>query len=133
MVCLLVFSFLLLIASAYRQYQTSAAAARLSDAACTISTKLAVEELAYRDAGGAHPQVLDLSRAYGVENFRREIGGEFYGFNFTISYLHGEEEVIGPFGLEQPDKGMTSALELAVTVYENGRYLPAKLGVVVWR
>ena len=131
---MLVFTFVLLLVSAYQQYQLSAAAARLSDATSMISTRLAVEELAYVDGSGeTHVYVIDPARLDVLENFRHEIGEELYEFNVSRLYKAGEERVIGPRGPPQPENKINSSLVIAVALFENGRYLPAKLKVITWR
>lgn len=77
--------------------------------------------------------MLDVGRVAGVENFTRQIGEEFYRFNFTITYFSSGEVTLGPYGLDQPEGGMSASLELAATVFENHRYLPAKIKVTMWR
>lgn len=126
--CILVITFILVSASAYRQHRTTSALAELTDATSTIATKLAVDELAYVDgAGNKYSYVLDPGR---LENltFEREIGGENFEFQISLCY-GGENRTFGP----APPENMTNcSLVLACSLWLNDRFQLAKLGVIAW-
>jgi len=126
----------MLIVSAYQQYRSSSEMALLSDSTSSIATHLALDELAYVDATGtSHPYVVDTTKLSSFENFTSTIGGE--NFEFRISVLenvHGDEHVHEPqHNPALPEEKMNCTLILAATLYENGRYLPAKIKVIAWR
>lgn len=131
--CILVISFLLVTVSAYQQHRTISALAELTDVASAIVTRLSVEELAYVDNDEKlHMYSIDPEK---LENSSTcwEIGGENFDFWVSLSYEAGVEHVLGPYGSAPPDDRARCSLAVACALYENGRFLPAKLSVVAWR
>jgi hypothetical protein len=60
------------------------------------------------------------------------VGGENFEFQVSVLYM-GENEPLGPYGPALPKEKMNCTLIFAVTLFENGRYLPAKITVMAWR
>jgi hypothetical protein len=120
-------------ASAYQQYREVSALARLGDATSSLIARLTIDELAYVDnLGNKHDYVLDPSKL-GSLTFMREIGGDNFGFQISIYYKRGdEEEVLGPYGAAPPKDKTNCSIAVACTLWSNGRFLPAKLGVIAW-
>ncbi|MDH5442868.1 MAG: hypothetical protein OEX16_00995 [Hadesarchaea archaeon] len=130
--CILVISFLLVTVSAYQQYRSISALAELSDATSAIVIRLSVEELAYVDNDGKlHMYALDPAKLDNLQT-RQLIGGENYDFQVSMSYEAGGEHVLGPYGSAPPDDRARCSLAVACALYENGRFLPAKLSVIAW-
>jgi len=126
--CILVITFILVSASAYRQHRTTSALAELTDATSTIATQLAVDELAYVDgAGNKYSYVLDPGK---LENltFEREIGGENFEFQISLCY----ESENRTFGLAPPENRTNCSLVVACSLWLNDRFQLAKLGVIAW-
>ena len=127
----------MLIVSAYQQYSSSSEMALLSDSTSSIATHLALDKLAYVDVAGiTHPYVVDETKLLQLENqpenyFRRAVGGE--NFEFQVSMLYMQENVLGPYGPALPEEKMNCTLIFAAALFENGRYLPAKIKVMAWR
>jgi len=127
--CILVITFVLVTASAYRQHRTISALAKLTDATSSIVTQLAVDELAHVDeAGNKYSYVLDQGR---VENltFRREIGGENFEFQVSLGYQGSENRTFGP---APPENRTNCSLIAACSLWSNDRLQLAKLGVIAW-
>jgi len=126
--CILVITFILVTASAYRQHRTISALAKLTDATSAIVTQLAVDELAHVDEGNKYSYVLDPDR---LENltFRREIGGENFEFQISLCY-HGSENLT--FGPAPPENKTNCSSVVACSLWLNDRFLLAKLGVIAW-
>ncbi len=130
--CILVISFLLVTVSAYQQYRSISALAELSDATSAIVIRLSVEEMAYVDNDEKlHMYSIDPAK---LENCptRWEISGENFDFRVSVSYEAGGEHVLGPYGSAPPDDRARCSLAVACALYENGRFLPAKLSVIAW-
>jgi hypothetical protein len=127
----------MLVVSAYQQYRSSSEMALLSDSTSSIATHLALDELAYVDLATdtSHPYVIDEAKLSSFENFWSTIGSE--NFEFRISVLenvHGDEHVHEPQHNPALDnKKMNCTIIFAITLFENGRYLPAKIEVMAWR
>ena len=131
--CILVISFLLVTVSAYQQHRTLSELAELSDATSSIATRLSVDELAYVDNGGKlHMYTLDPSKLEGL-SAQWEIGGENFEFQVSVRYEAGGERVLGPYGSIPPEGKARCSFTVANALYENDRFLPAKLSVIVWR
>jgi len=127
--CILVITFILVTASAYRQHRTTSALAELTDATSTIVAHLAVDELAHVDeTGDKHSYVLDLDR---LENltFRREIGGENFEFQISLCYQGSENRTFGP---APPENRTNCSLVVACSLWLSDRFQLAKLGVIAW-
>ena len=131
-ILLSVVAFFLLVTSAYRYYQQGAKIAALGDAASSIATELALDELAFEDQAGVHAYVVDQATFTTVRNFTRSLGGENYRFYFEVGYRDGSEIVLGPFGGKPPAGIVKVSLVLPVAVFENFRLLEGRLKVVVW-
>jgi len=132
-ICILVISFLLVTVSAYQQHLTISALAELTDVTSAIVTSLSVEKLAYVDNDEKlHMYSIDPAK---LENCftRLEIAGENFDFRVSVSYEAGGEHVLGPYGSAPPDDRARCSLAVACVLYENGRFLPAKLSVIAWR
>lgn len=130
--CILVISFLMITVSAYQQHRTISALAELTDATSAIITRLSVEELAFVDNDRKlHMYSIDPAK---LENCSThwEIGGENFDFQVFVSYGVGGEHVLGPYGSALHDDRARCSLAVACALYENGRFLPAKLSVIVW-
>jgi hypothetical protein len=120
----------MLVISAYQQYRSSSEMALLSDSTSSIATHLALDELAYVDAAGtSHPYVVDVTKLPSLTNMYT-IGGE--NFEFQVSVLSMKEN-LGPYGPALPAEKMNCTLIFAATLFENGRYIPAKIEVMAWR
>jgi hypothetical protein len=131
--CILVISFLLVTVSAYQQHRAISALAELSDATSAIVTRLSVEELAYVDNDGKlHMYTIDPAKLEDLST-RWEIGGENFEFQVTVSYRVGRERIFGPYGSTPPEGKARCSFTVANALYENGRFLPAKLNVIAWR
>ncbi|MBA7604534.1 hypothetical protein ES703_11659 [subsurface metagenome] len=131
--CILVISFLMITVSAYQQHRTISALAELTDVTSAIVTRLSVEELAYVDNDEKlHMYSIDPAKLENCST-RWEIGGENFDFRVSVSYEAGGEHVLGPYGSAPPDDRTRCSLAVACALYENGRFLPAKLGVIAWR
>jgi hypothetical protein len=130
--CILVISFLLVTVSAYQQHRTISALAELTDVTSAIVTRLSVEELAYVD-NDEKLQMYSIDPAK-LENCstRWEISGKNFDFRVSVSYETGDEHVLGPYGSAPPDDRTRCSLAVACALYENGRFLPAKLSVIAW-
>ncbi len=131
--CILVISFLLVTVSAYQQHRTISALTELTDVTSAIVTRLSVEELAYVDNDEKlHMYSIDPEK---LENCptRWEIGGENFDFLVSVSYEAGSEYILGPYGLAPPEDKARCSLAVACALYEDGRFLPAKLSVIAWR
>ena len=123
----------MLIVSAYRQYRYSSEMALLSDSTSSIATHLALNELVYTDATGTlRPYVIDPAKLPSLANFKRTVGGENFEFQVSVLYM-GENEPLGPYGPALPEEEMNCTLILSATIFENDRYLPAKIKVIAWR
>ncbi|MCJ7720099.1 MAG: hypothetical protein MUO36_01375, partial [Candidatus Hadarchaeum sp.] len=62
----------MLVVSAYQQYRSSSEMALLSDSTSSITTHLALDELAYVDATGtSHPCVIDEAKLQSLESFKQ--------------------------------------------------------------
>jgi septation ring formation regulator EzrA len=132
--CILVITFILVTASAYRHHRSISSLAKLSDATSTIMTHLAVDELAYVDESDSkHSYIIDLSK---LENlvFAAEFGGDNFEFQVTVNYKLGDnEQELGPYGSVLPNDNTTNcSLTAACALWSNDRFLPAKLSVIVW-
>jgi len=133
--CILVITFILVTASAYRHHRSISSLANLSDATSTIMTHLAADELAYIDEtdNSKHSYVIDPCK---LENlvFTAEFGGDNFEFQVTVHYRLGDDEQeLGPYGLALPNDNTTNcSLTAACALWSNGRFLPAKLSVIVW-
>ncbi len=124
----------MLVVSAYRQYRSSSEMALLSDSTSSIATHLALEELAYVDVTGIpHPYVVDAAKPPSLGNFRRTVGGDNFEFQVAVLYMRENERVLGPYGPTLPEEKMNCTLIFAATIFENDRYLPAKIKVIAWR
>jgi len=126
----------MLVVSAYRQYRYSSEMALLSDSTSSIVTHLALDEreLAYIDATGTpRPYVIDPAKLPLLTNFRRTVGGDNFEFQVSVLYMHENECVLGPYGPTLQEEKMNCTLIFAATIFENDRYLPAKIKVVAWR
>jgi hypothetical protein len=126
----------MLVVSAYQQYRSSSEMALLSDSTSSIATHLALDELAYVDATGtSHPYVIDEAKLQSLESFTQAVGGE--NFEFRVSVLEnmsGDGREIEPqYNPDLPEGKMNCTLIFAVTLFENGRYIPAKIEVMAWR
>jgi hypothetical protein len=130
----------MLVVSAYQQYRSSSEMALLSDSTSSIATHLALDEheLAYVDLATdtSHPYVIDEAKLLPLKNqpenhFRQAVGGENFEFQVSVSYM-GENEPLGPYG-PSPENKMNCTIIFATTLFENGRYLPAKIKVMAWR
>lgn len=131
--CILVISFLMITVSAYQQHRTISALAELTDATSAIVTRLSVEELAYVDNDGKlHMYSIDPAKLESCST-RWEIGGKNFDFQVSVSYEAEDENVLGPYGSTPPDDRARCSLAVACALYENGRFLPAKLSVIAWR
>jgi len=131
---LLVITFVMLVVSAYQQYRSSSEMALLSDSTSSIATHLALDELAYVDAAGtSHPYVIDEAKLRSLESFKQAVGGENFEFQVSIFYMGENERVLGPYGPALPEEKMNCTLIFAAALFENGRYLPAKIKVMAWR
>jgi len=127
--CILVITFVLVTASAYRQHRTISALAELTDATSAIVTQLAVDELAHVDeTGNKYSYVLDPNM---LENltFRREIGGENFEFQISLGYQVSENNIFGP---ALPENRTNCSLVVACLLWLNDRFQLAKLGVIAW-
>jgi hypothetical protein len=130
---LLVITFVMLVVSAYQQYRSSSEMALLSDSTSSITTHLALDELAYVDAAGtSHPYVVDSAKLPSLET-KYTVGGENFEFQISVLYMQENERVLGPYGPALPEEKMNCTLIFAATLFENGRYLPAKIKVMAWR
>jgi len=132
---LLVITFVMLVVSAYQQYRSSSEMALLSDSTSSITTHLALDELAYVDAAGTfHPYVIDAAKLQSFESFEQTVGGEEFEFQvFVLENMSGDEREIEPqHNPALPDGKMNCTLIFAVTLFENGRYIPAKIQVMAW-
>ena len=131
--CILVISFLMITVSAYQQHRTISALAELTDATSAIVTRLSVEELAYVDNDGKlHMYSIDPAKLESC-SARWEIGGENFDFQVFVGYEAGVEHVLGPYGPAPPDDRARCSLAVPCALYENDRFLPAKLSVIAWR
>jgi len=127
--CILVITFILVTASAYRQHRTISALAELTDATSSIVTQLAVDELAHVDeTGNKYSYVLDPDR---LENltFRREVGRENFEFQISLDYQGSENRTFGP---APPENKTNCSLMVACSLWSNDRLQLAKLGVIAW-
>ena len=127
--CILVITFILATASAYRQHRTISALAKLTDATSSIVTQLAVDELAHVDeTGDKYSYVLDPGM---LENltFRREIGGENFEFQISLCHQGSENRTFGP---APPENRTNCSLIVACSLWSNDRLQLAKLGVIAW-
>jgi len=127
--CILVITFVLVTASAYRQHHTISALAKLTDAASAIVTRLAVDELAYVDeTGDKYSYVLDPDK---LENltFKREVGGENFEFQVSLGYQGSENRTFGP---APPENKTNCSLIVACSLWLNDRLQLAKFGVIAW-
>jgi len=123
----------MLIVSAYQQYRSSSEMALLSDSASSIATHLALDELVYIDVSGTpHPYVIDAAKPQSLGNFRRTVGGDNFEFQVSVLYMHENECVLGPYGPTLPEEEMNCTLIFAATLFDNNRYLPAKIKVMAW-
>jgi hypothetical protein len=123
----------MLVVSAYQQYRSSSEMALLSDSTSSITTHLALDELAYVDATGtSHPYVIDEAKLQSLESFKQAVGGENFEFQVSVLYM-GENEPLGPYGPALPKEKMNCTLIFAASLFQNGRYLPAKITVMAWR
>ncbi len=129
----LIVTFMLMIVSAYNQYRISAELAALGDAASSVTTKLALDELVFEDQAGKHAYVVDPAKLGKLENFTYSIAGDNYSFNVELSYRSGSEVMPGPYGGTPPAGVTTVSLVIPTVVYENARLLEGKLKVLVWR
>jgi hypothetical protein len=133
--CILVITFILLTASAYRHHRSISSLAKLSDATSTIMTHLAVDELAYVDESdnSKYSYVIDPGK---LENFvfTAEFGGDNFEFQVTVHYKLGDnEQELGPYGSALPNDNTTNcSLTAACALWSNDRFLPSKLSVVAW-
>ena len=133
--CILVITFVLVTASAYRHHRSISSLAKLSDATSTIVTHLAVDKFAYVDEtdNDKHSYVLDPNK---LENliFTIEFGGDNFELQVTVHYKLGDDEQeLGPFGSALPNDNTTNcSLTAACALWSNDRFLPAKLKVTVW-
>lgn len=120
----------MLVVSAYQQYRSSSEMALLSDSTSSIATHLALDRLAYVDAAGtSHPYVIDVAKLSSLENMYT-VGGENFEFQVSMLSMLGDNLSYGP---ALPAEKMNCTLIFAVTLFENGRYLPAKIEVMAWR
>lgn len=129
----LIVTFMLMIVSAYNQYRTSAELAALGDAASSVATKLALDELAFEDRAGKHAYVVDPAKLGELDNFTYSIGGDNYSFNVELSYRSANEVKLGPYGETPPAGGTMVSVAIPTAVYENARLLEGKLKVLTWR
>lgn len=133
--CILVITFILVTASAYRHHRSISSLAKLSDATSSIITHLAVDELVYVDEAdnNKHSYVLDPDK---LENLvsTAEFGGDNFKFQVTVHYRLGDDEQeLGPYGSVLPSDNTTNcSLTAACTLWSNDRFLPAKLSVIAW-
>ena len=130
--CILVLTFILASASAYRQYQATSALAELSDATSALLAYLITDKLALEDnLGFKRPYIVDPHKLTGLKPFH-EFGGENFEFQTTVRYLEEEEHILGPYGpVPPPDKSICS-IEAACAVWVNGQLLAGKLEVKAW-
>ncbi len=126
--CILVISFLLVTVSAYQQHRAISKLAELSDATTAIVTSLSVEELTYEN----NMYIIDPAKLESLST-RRELAGENFDFQVTVRYEAGGERVLGPYGSTPPDDRTIGSLAVPCVLYENARFLPAKLSVMAWR
>lgn len=127
---LLIVIFIALLVSAYTQYNLTLSTAGLVDATTSITNHLALYSLAHESGGNVQEYVIDPARILSLE-FRQEVGGENFEFQFTVSYPQGR--VLGPFGPAPPEGRAFCTFSTPVVVYENNRLEYAKLEVKVWR
>ncbi|KUO40318.1 MAG: hypothetical protein AVW06_02610 [Hadesarchaea archaeon DG-33-1] len=133
--CILVITFVLVTASAYRHHRSISSLAKLSDATSTIITHLTVDELAYVDEtdNSKHSYVLDPNK---LENLviTTEFGGDNFEFQVMVHYKLGDgEQGLGPFGSALPNDNKTNcSLTAACALWSSDRFLPAKLSVIAW-
>jgi len=127
--CILVITFILVTASAYRQHRTMSSLAELTDATSSIVTQLAVDELAHVDeTGNKYSYVIDPDR---LENltFKREVGGENFEFQISLGYQGSENRTFGP---APPENRTNCSLVVACSLWLNDRFQLAKFGVIAW-
>jgi hypothetical protein len=128
--CILVITFILVSASAYRQHRTISSLAKLTDATSSIATQLAVDQLAHVDETGAkYSHVIDLAR---LENltFKSEIGGENFEFQISINYQGSENLRFGP---EPAENSTNCSFIVGCSLWSHNRFQLARLGVIAWR
>jgi hypothetical protein len=129
--CILVISFVLLTISAYQRHRTISALAELSDATSAIATRLTVDELAYVDGSGRlYMYTIDSAKLDDLSTFTLEIGGDNFSYQMSVSYLGGGG---GTYGLTPPEGRTRCSLAVGCAIYEDNRFLPAKLSVIAWR
>ncbi len=128
---LLVVTFIVSTVAAYRQNREINSMTNLSDATSSIVTKLATQELAWRDSeGNSHPYVVDEDKLSSL-NSEQNLAGENFAYQTEIKiYQDNQEKTIGSKGPNPPEGRMTSAVSVAVTLLEGRK--PAKLEVVAW-
>lgn len=132
--CILVISFVLLTISAYQRHRTISALAELSDTTSAIATRLTVDELAYVDSdGNLHMYTIDPAKLDNIPTFTLEIGGDNFGYQISVSYLGEGEGTFGPYGLTPPKGRTRCSLAVGCALYQNNRFLPAKMSVIAWR
>ena len=128
--CILVITFILVSASAYRRHRTISSLAKLTDATSSIVTQLAVDQLAHVDeTGKKYSYALDMVRLENLK-FESEIGGENFEFQISISYQGSENRRFGP---EPPENSTNCSLIVACSLWSNNRFQLAKLCVIAWR
>lgn len=124
--------FIVLLVSAYSQYQLMLSTTGLVDTASSITNDIVLNSLAREEGPRLHEYVIDVGKIPSLD-FRREVGGDNFQFQLKVSYNPEAEIVIGPYGPSPPDGRSISSLSVPVTLYENGRLNYAKLELKVWR
>lgn len=128
-----VVTFIAITVSAYRRNEEIESMTLLSDVTSSLTTRFATRDLIWTDERGTdHPYVLDPMKFDNL-NGSRLLAGENYAFRTFLTYLEdNSKRELGPYGGSPPEDRMTCSLSLPMTVYKDGKMLPAKLRVIVW-
>ncbi|MEM2877995.1 MAG: hypothetical protein QXG10_00350 [Candidatus Hadarchaeales archaeon] len=128
MTAFMIIVFLFLMFSAYQHYKYTLSTAALVDATGTVANDLVLNRLALRQGNTEVSYVLDLGRVNQL-SFMETMGGE--NFEYGLRFYSGSSS--WSFGPEPAEGRERCALLLPVIIFDNFRYVPGKMEVVVWR
>lgn len=130
---IIVISLVFVVVSEYQHNRKVNSMVELSDAASSVATRISTDQATWVGEGSReHDYVLD-PQLLENGNYIWNLGGENYASRVEVKYGDNLGNTFGPYGREGPGDKMANALSIPVVVRTKGRYLPAKLKVIIWR